>query len=60
MKTDLEGTQALLGPGTLRVAPGGPGQMAEQTPPMVSHFAKRSSGSWQHTQGHLQLWLQRS
>lgn len=48
MKTDLEAAQALLGPGMLRVAPGGPGQMAGQTPPpMVPHFVRRSSVFWQ-------------
>lgn len=32
MQTDLEAAQTLLGPGLLRSAPGGPGQMASKGP----------------------------
>lgn len=62
MKTDLEANQALLGPGMLRSAPGGPGQMAEQRPsikPLPRYPTLQGDPLYpgRHTEGHLQFWL---
>lgn len=63
MKTDLEAAQTLLGPGMLRSAPGGPGQMASKGPgrgpahgtPLCKEIFYIPG---RHTQGCLKCWLQ--
>lgn len=62
MKTDLEAAQTLLGPGVLRSAPGGPGQMASKGPGRgPSHGTPLCKEIFyipgRHTQGCLKCWL---
>ena len=63
MKTDLEAAQTRLGPGMLRSAPGGSGQMASKGsgkgPAHGTPFRKEIFYiPGKHTQGCLKCWLQ--